>query len=85
MAICAAASVAVAISAAIDAKPAEDVLNLAIEAAEKAESYRATVGRMTIAASIREIYDDLSRLNAPSVDYLADLSAIAQALSKFRH
>lgn len=63
LAICAAAAVAGAISAALEAKPAADVLDFALEAARKAEAF-APVSRSnatnTIAVSIRKMHENLS-------------------------
>ncbi|NIW98406.1 MAG: hypothetical protein GWN13_09235 [Phycisphaerae bacterium] len=72
LAICAAAAVAAAISAAIDGKSVGHVLSLAVKAARKAEQYRPPAGSITIAASIQEIYEDLSRLDKVVVNYIAE-------------
>ena len=64
MAICAAAAVAAAISAALEGMPATEVLKLAIEGARKAEAFApAAKGKATpsIAASIQEMHANLSR------------------------
>lgn len=63
LAICAAVAVAAAISAALEGMPAAEVLELATEAARKAEAFApATKGKTTpsIAASIQEMHADLS-------------------------
>jgi ADP-ribosylglycohydrolase len=64
LAICAAAAVAAAVSAALEGMPAAEVLKLAIEAARKAETFAPVAkGKTTpsIAASIQEMHADLSR------------------------
>jgi len=74
-AICAAAAVAAAVSAALEEMPAAEVLKLAIEAARKAESLappsKDTTGP-TIAASIQEIHADLSRRETLAASALAE-------------
>ena len=54
LAICAAAAVAGAISAAIDGKRAASVLNLALEAAEKAEKLRPRKANSTTLLQFRK-------------------------------
>lgn len=71
LAVCAAAAVASAVSAAIDGKSVGEVLNLAVKAAAKAEQYRPPAS-ITIATSIQEIYEDLSRLDKLVVDYMTE-------------
>jgi len=64
MAICAAAAVAAAISAAIEGRAATDVLNLAIQAAREAEALTiASEAKTTptVAALIQQMHADLSR------------------------
>ena len=63
LAICAAAAVAGAVSAALEGWLAADVLKLAVQAARKAEAFTLASrrdGTSTIAASIRKMHDDLS-------------------------
>jgi ADP-ribosylglycohydrolase len=63
LAISAAAAVAGAISAALEGKPAAEVLQLAMQAAQKAEAFTpASRGKATstIATSIRKMHEDLS-------------------------
>ena len=63
-AICAAAAVAAAVSAALEGMPAREVLKLAIGAARKAEAFAPTATSTTtpsIASSTREMHADLSR------------------------
>lgn len=57
--ICAAASFAAAVSAAIDGRPPDDVLGVAVDAAHQAERYRppSSVGNM--AAALRKMYGEL--------------------------
>jgi ADP-ribosylglycohydrolase len=64
LAISAAAAVACAISAALDGKPAAEVLRHAVEAAGRA-------GGSTIAASIETIHADLSRRDRLNADEIA--------------
>jgi ADP-ribosylglycohydrolase len=75
LAICAAAAVAAAISAALEGMPAVEVLKLTIEAARKAEAFaRAAKGKPTpsIAVSIQEIHADLSRHHTLPASELAE-------------
>ncbi len=63
LAICAAAAVAAAVSAALEGWPAAKVLKFAIDAAQKAEAVSPPSkgdARSTIIAAIRKIHDDLS-------------------------
>ncbi|HEX2712160.1 MAG TPA: ADP-ribosylglycohydrolase family protein [Candidatus Acidoferrales bacterium] len=75
LAICAAAAVAAAISAAIEGMPPAEVLELATEAARKAEAFApATKGKTTrsIAVSIQEMHVELSRHDTLQADELAE-------------
>ncbi len=72
LAICAAAAVAGAISAAIDGKPAREVLSLAVEAAAEAERFRPRDGSSAIAASIQKMHEDLSSRDGQVADYIAE-------------
>lgn len=63
MAICAAAAVAAAVSAAIEGWHPEDVMEFAIQAAQKAETFTPSShdnATATIADAIRKMYNDLS-------------------------
>jgi len=63
LAICAAAAVAGAVSAALEGWPAADVMKLAIQAAQKAESFTPPLkgnATSTMAAAIQKMHDDLS-------------------------
>lgn len=63
LAICAAAAVAGAVSAALEGWPAADVLRLAIQAAQKAEEFTPPLkgdATSTIAAAVWKMHDDLS-------------------------
>jgi ADP-ribosylglycohydrolase len=73
LAICGAAAVAGAISAALEGRPATEVLNLAIQAARKAEAFNSR-GKVTptIAVSIQEMHDDLSMHDTLVVSELAE-------------
>jgi len=73
-AICAAAAVAGAISAALEGKPAAEVLDLAMQAARKAEAFTPPSGSEatpTIAVSIRRMHEDLSTHDTLLVSDLA--------------
>jgi len=75
MAICAAAAVAAAISAAVEGMPTAEVLELALGAARKAEAFASAArGKTTpsIAASIQEMHADLSRHNTLLASELAE-------------
>ena len=75
LATCAAAAVAGAISAALEGKPVAEVLNLAMQAARKAEAFTAASrdkAKPTIAVSIREMYEDLSTHDTLLVGDLAE-------------
>lgn len=75
LAICAAAAVAAAISAALEGMPAAEVLELAIEAARKAEGFApAARGKTTpsIAMLIQEMHAELSRHDTLQADQLAE-------------
>jgi len=75
LAFCAAAAVAGAFSGAIEGKPAAEVLQLAIQAARKAEAFTsASKGKATpsIATLIQEMHADLSRHDALLVHDLAE-------------
>jgi ADP-ribosylglycohydrolase len=60
MGISAAAAVAGAVSAALEGRPAQEVLNIAVAAARKAEEPRPPAVDITIASSIESIYSDLA-------------------------
>jgi ADP-ribosylglycohydrolase len=75
LAICAAAAVAGAISAAVEGRPAAEVLNFALQAARKAEAFTpASRGKATptIAVSIQEMHKDLSTHDTLLVSGLAE-------------
>ena len=72
MAVGAAAAVAGAVSAAIDGRPASEVLTVAIRASTEAESLRPCGEASTIAAAIQEIYSDLTTRKHLVVDELAN-------------
>ncbi len=72
MAVCAAAAVAGAVSAALDGRPGAEVLTVAIRASTIAESLRPRgQASSTIAAAIRDIYSDLVTRKQLAVDELA--------------
>jgi ADP-ribosylglycohydrolase len=72
MAVCAAAAVAGAVSAALDGRPSAEVLMVAIRASTVAESLRPCGKTSTIAAAIQEIYSDLAKRKHLIVDELAN-------------
>lgn len=75
LAICAAAAVAGAISAALEGKPAAEVFDLAMQAARKAEAFTpASRGKAipTIAVSIWKMHEDLSTHDTLLVSDLAE-------------
>ena len=61
MAVCEAAAVAGAVSAALDGLPAAGVLAVALKACKLAEGLRPGAGSSTIARSLQETYADLAR------------------------
>jgi len=71
MAVCAAAAVAGAVSAALDGQSNTEVLTVAIRASAQAESLRPRAEASTIAAAIQEIYSDLAKRKQLVVDELA--------------
>jgi ADP-ribosylglycohydrolase len=75
LAICAAAAVAGAVSAALEGKPAEEVLDRAVEAARKAEAFAPSSraeARPTMAVLIRTMHEDLSTHDTLLVSDLAE-------------
>jgi ADP-ribosylglycohydrolase len=72
MAICAAAAVAAAISAALDGLPAVEVLSIALNACEAAEPLCPSGETPTMADAIREVYADLAGRKHLIVDELAE-------------
>ena len=71
MAICAAAAVAGAVSAALEGMPAAEVLRLSIQAARGAESFRPGRPGATIAECIAAIHTDLAVRSHLTADELA--------------
>lgn len=71
LAICAAAAVACAVSAALDGRPKAEVLAAALEGAKEAEPFRPSGRAPTIAQSIERIYSDLASRNHLAVDEVA--------------
>jgi ADP-ribosylglycohydrolase len=70
MAVCAAAAVAGAVSAALDGRPVGEVLTIAIQASTGAEGLR-PCAETSIAASILGIYSDLAKRKHLVVDEIA--------------
>jgi ADP-ribosylglycohydrolase len=60
LAICAAAAVAGAVAAAVEGRPGAEVLEVAVEAARRAEIFRSPGKEPAIAQSIERIYSDLA-------------------------
>ena len=71
LAICAAAAVAGAVSAALEGRPCADILAAALNASWKAESLRPSEPGVTIAQSIELIHSDLFRRRDLIVDEVA--------------
>jgi ADP-ribosylglycohydrolase len=71
LAICAAAAVTCAVSAALDGKPALEVLEAALEGSRKAEDLRPSKGTPTIAECLKKIYSDLAGRRQLLVDEIA--------------
>jgi ADP-ribosylglycohydrolase len=71
MAVCAAAAVAAAVSAALEGRPSAEVLTVALRASKEAESLRPFGEAATIARSIAEIHSDLAGRQRLVVDELA--------------
>jgi ADP-ribosylglycohydrolase len=70
MAVCAAAAVAGAVSAALDGRPVGEVLTIAIQASTGAEGLR-RCAEASIAVFIQEIYSDLAKRKHLVVDEIA--------------
>ena len=79
MAVCAAAAVAGAVSAALDGRPSAEVLTVAIRASKEAETLQPSGEAATITRSIAEIYSDLVRRQHLIADELAHHSTAAVA------
>ncbi|HLK63146.1 MAG TPA: ADP-ribosylglycohydrolase family protein [Bryobacteraceae bacterium] len=71
MAICAAAAVAGAVAAALEGRPGDDVLAVALAASKEAERYRPSGEGATVTQSISEIYSDLAGRQRLAADELA--------------
>jgi ADP-ribosylglycohydrolase len=71
-AVCAAAAVAGAVSAALDGRPAGEVLAVAVRASIEAESLRPRGEGSTMAVSIQQIYFDLAKRDHLAVNELAN-------------
>lgn len=72
MAVCGAAAVAGAVSAALDGRVGAEVLAVAIRASTDAGSLRQGGEASTIASALQEIYSDLAKQNHLVVDELAN-------------
>jgi ADP-ribosylglycohydrolase len=72
MAVCAAASVAGAVSAALEGRSSAEVFEVALSASKEAESLRPSGEASIITRSLEEIYSDLARRNYLVVHELAN-------------
>jgi len=72
LAICAAAAVAAAVSAALDGRPAADVLAMALKASRHAESLRPQTRALTMTAAIERVHLDLAQWARLDVDDIAE-------------
>jgi len=71
LAICAAAAVACAVSAAIEGAPATEVMAAAVIASKEAETFRLSKRASTISASLERIYSDLRTRKRLAADDIA--------------
>jgi ADP-ribosylglycohydrolase len=71
MAICAAAAVAGAVSAALDGRPGTEVLTVALRASKEAERLRPSGEGAAVTRAIAEIHSDLARRGHLAVDDIA--------------
>jgi ADP-ribosylglycohydrolase len=71
LAICAAAAVAAAVSAALEGRPSVEVLSAALKAAKQAEAFRPSEQASTLARAIETIYSNLTRTKNLVVDEVA--------------
>ena len=72
LAICAAAAVAAAVSAALDGQPTCDVLTAALEASREAEPLRPPSKEFTMTTCIEKVYRDLAARSRLDVDEVAE-------------
>jgi ADP-ribosylglycohydrolase len=72
LAICAAAAVACAVSAAIEGAPAAEVMAAAVIASKEAEAFRPAIRASTISASLERIYSDLRTRKRLVADDIAE-------------
>lgn len=72
LAICAAAAVAAAVSAALDGKTATDVLDAAVSASFEAEDLRPQTTTFTMTNAIRWVHAELSARSALTIDHIAE-------------
>lgn len=71
LAICAAAAVAGAVSAALEGRPCAEVLDVALRVSKEAEALRPSGEALTITQSIETVYSDLARRKHLAVDEVA--------------
>jgi ADP-ribosylglycohydrolase len=71
LAICAATAVACAVSAALEGRPAVEVLDAALEGSREAEDLRPSKGTLTIAECLEGIHSDLAGRTQLLVDEIA--------------
>ena len=72
LAICAAAAVAAAVSAALEGQPAADVLTAALEASREAEALRPPTRAFTMTACIEKLHSDLAGRTRLVVDEIGE-------------
>lgn len=70
--ICGAAAIAGAVSAAIEGKPANDILQYAVLAARQAEKYRPASSDENVADILVAVYEDLAKQPVLSLEYIKD-------------
>lgn len=70
LAICAAASIAGAVSAAIDGKSPDEILKIAVSASIEAQKYRNPTGDFKYDDVLINMYDDISQQNEIDINYL---------------
>lgn len=72
IAICGASAIAAAVSAAIDEKQPNEILQHSVLAARTAEKYRPASSDESVADLILRVYEDLSSQESLSLDYIKD-------------
>ncbi|MFD3157565.1 ADP-ribosylglycohydrolase family protein [Haloimpatiens sp. FM7330] len=72
LAICAAASIAGAVSAAIDGKSTDEILKIAVNASIEAQKYRNPTGNYKYNEILINMYEDILQQNEIDINYLND-------------